>query len=66
MSKTRCNNCMRVFADESELILLLSGGEWYNGCPDCLTDQFLMDLDAEETERREAHGTGCTRRRKTP
>lgn len=44
----RCNFCLSVFRDESELQLLRDGDEWYRGCPDCRTDEYLTDLPEEE------------------
>lgn len=50
----RCNNCMKVFSDDSQLEILedvcfsIDGEnnlEFYKGCPDCKTDAYLMDLD---------------------
>ena len=46
--KVRCNNCMCLF-EEDDLVLLEEGEgedvEYYKGCPNCLTDGYLMDLD---------------------
>lgn len=42
--KCRCNNCMRVFGDDSELELFRDEDEWFKGCPDCKTDGYLMDV----------------------
>jgi len=50
----RCNNCMKVFSDDSQLEILESvyfpsmenDPEFYKGCPDCKTDAYLMDLDS--------------------
>lgn len=47
--KCRCNNCMRMFRDDSELELSKDGDEWFKGCPDCKTDGYLMDV--EEAKR---------------
>lgn len=44
----RCNSCMRMFKDESELELFRDGDEWFKGCPDCKTDGHLMDIEEEE------------------
>jgi hypothetical protein len=40
----RCNNCYRLFLNEEELEILYVDGGPRNGCPDCLTDEYLMDL----------------------
>jgi len=62
----RCNNCMKLFKDENELIDILEtningvmthtiyDGDYkklddkihtvFDGCPNCLTDEYLMDL----------------------
>lgn len=55
--KIRCNNCMKVFRDDSELVMLYENidnsvtdtptGEDYDvikACPTCRTDGYLMDL----------------------
>lgn len=61
----RCNNCMKLFKDDDELVKIsetqfendvvttLYKGEDFDesissvidGCPDCLTDEYLMDLE---------------------
>lgn len=50
MEKVRCNNTMKVYTEE-ELVLVKTeiGGEtiYYNGCPCCGTDEYLMDIDEE-------------------
>lgn len=43
----RCNNCMRVFRDD-ELELFRDGDEWFKGCPNCKTDEYLMDIEEVE------------------
>lgn len=49
-NKVRCNNCMCLF-EEEELVLLSEVDEqtkyieYFNGCPNCLTDAYLTDLD---------------------
>ena len=40
----RCNFCMTLFDDESELQLIRDGDEWFKACPNCHTDEYLMDL----------------------
>ena len=45
--RCRCNNCMRVFRDDSELELFKDGDEWFKGCPDCKTDGYLMDIEED-------------------
>lgn len=44
----RCNNCMRMFEDDDDLKLFCDNGEYYKGCPDCGTDEYLMDMEVEE------------------
>ena len=45
MSSIRCNMCEREFDSDEDLALLLDeNGEWFRGCPDCKTDEYLMDL----------------------
>lgn len=44
----RCNNCMTVFEDDDELDLINMDGEWVKVCPNCQTDEYLMDLDDDE------------------
>lgn len=46
----RCNFCLSRFRDDTELMLLRDGDEWFWGCPDCRTDEYLMDLPDEEDE----------------
>ncbi|HZK27059.1 MAG TPA: hypothetical protein VFD00_05945 [Thermoclostridium sp.] len=61
----RCNNCYKIFENESDLVKILisiengnESGELYegvpgeaftqeiiNGCPDCLTDAYLTDVE---------------------
>jgi len=45
----RCNNCMRLFEDDSELEwfddYFYDIDETFQGCPDCETDEYLMDLN---------------------
>lgn len=52
----RCNNCMWVGMEE-DLKLLSEENEynpedktlyWFKGCPDCMTDSYLMDITKEE------------------
>lgn len=49
----RCNNCMRTFADDSELKLMPDDGDFMRACPECGTDEWLMDIDDEEQARLE-------------
>lgn len=46
----RCNNCMTVFS-EKELIQISeitdNEEEIFTGCPNCKTDEWLMNLDNE-------------------
>lgn len=45
--KIRCNNCMRYYSDEEELLLLYSDktDEFFRACPHCKTDAYLTDTD---------------------
>jgi len=48
MKKIRCNNCMRIFEDENELEFfesMLFYEDSFLGCPDCETDEYLMDIE---------------------
>lgn len=40
----RCSNCMRVFAGDDDLTRIEEGDEWFLGCPDCKTDDYLMEM----------------------
>ena len=48
--KVRCNMCEWI-GDEEDLVLICETHketeylEYYNGCPNCLTDGYLMDLE---------------------
>jgi hypothetical protein len=46
----RCNMCMRLFNDESELQEFTDVDGPLLGCPDCETDEYLMDIDLETAE----------------
>lgn len=39
----RCNKCTMIFEDEEELIVVEEDGEFFKACPNCLTDEYLMD-----------------------
>lgn len=41
----RCNWCMRVFEDEDDLAIIEADGEHFHGCPDCNTDEYLIEVD---------------------
>jgi len=41
----RCNNCYRLFEDEEDLERMEDEDGAFLGCPDCKTDEYLMDLD---------------------
>ncbi len=48
----RCNNCMRLYDDESELLKhqITENGvsfEVIDACPNCLTDAYLTELESE-------------------
>jgi hypothetical protein len=47
-AKVRCNNCMEVFEDDDYLKILEDDGEFFKGCPVCLTDEYLMDLEEDK------------------
>lgn len=40
----KCTNCERVFSSDDELKLLEDENGWFKGCPDCKTDQYLMEV----------------------
>ena len=42
----RCNNCGTYFENDYDLaqIVDIDDGELINGCPECQTDSYLMDL----------------------
>ena len=54
--KIRCNNCEKIFDGDEDLTQLtdLNGEgkeiEYYLGCPDCKTDEYLMDIEDNEGE----------------
>ena len=49
--KIRCNNCMRVFDEEEDLEMIDEGeGYFFLGCPECKTDEYLMDLEVNDNE----------------
>jgi len=53
---TRCNNCMTIFdsdtlnwttggqLDGTELTIQEDKDGWFEGCPKCKTDSYLMDI----------------------
>lgn len=47
----QCNNCMAQFEDDYDLEQVLvvedDGEEVVDGCPNCKTDVYLMDLKEE-------------------
>ena len=54
--KVKCCNCMNIFyediSDERNNNALYQfydkeNGEYFLGCPECETDEFLMNIDAE-------------------
>ena len=50
----RCNNCGRCFIGLPLLAVYDDKNvavEYFRGCPECLTDEYLMDLDCEEEEK---------------
>lgn len=48
----RCNNCMEIFEGESDLALIKEPesefNDHFNGCPNCQTDDDLMDIFEDE------------------
>lgn len=44
IDKVKCSNCTFVGTDD-ELVLLPDGQEFYKACPNCKTDEYLMDID---------------------
>ena len=42
--KIQCTNCEMKFKEESDLILLPDGQEFYKACPICKTDGHLKEL----------------------
>ena len=43
--KIRCNNCSREFKNEDDLKKGKDERGHFLGCPDCVTDEYLMDLN---------------------
>ncbi len=41
----RCNNCYKYFKDDDNLLCLLDADGYFLGCPNCKTDEYLMDGD---------------------
>lgn len=41
----KCNNCMIIFEDEDELIIIKENEEYFKACPHCLTDENLIDIE---------------------
>lgn len=45
----RCNNCYTEFKDEEDLKtftdLSKKEVEYFKGCPECKTDEYLMDME---------------------
>ena len=42
---TRCTNCEKEFIDDDDLTVLDESKEnFYRGCPECQTDEYLMDV----------------------
>ena len=56
----KCNNCMTIFdsdtlnwttggqLDETELTIQEDKDGWFEGCPKCKTDSYLMDIPVVE------------------
>lgn len=43
-----CTNCGHDFSDPLPLLYDKDTDDYFHGCPYCLTDACLMDLDSEE------------------
>ena len=56
-NKIRCNNCGREFEEEEDLkqFVDMSGTSteitYFRGCPDCGTDDYLMDIQPTGAKR---------------
>ena len=46
----QCNNCMRYFESDDELEYFEEDGERFLGCPECKTDDYLMQYVKEENK----------------
>ena len=44
----QCNNCMRYFESDDELEKFEEDGEIFLGCPECKTDEYLMEYVKEK------------------
>lgn len=45
-----CGNC-EFLGQESDLILLPDGQEYFKGCPNCKTDGFLFDINNDNNKK---------------
>lgn len=52
----RCNNCDNYFYDEitderndNSLMLFFDADHFYKGCPECETDDYLMDVNRDNS-----------------
>lgn len=41
----RCNKCMSYFESDDELEVIDDNGEFVKVCPNCMTEEYLMDLE---------------------
>ena len=46
-TKVICGNCENIFY-EDELELFYDKGEWFKGCPNCKTDEYLKDITDDD------------------
>ena len=45
----RCTNCEKHFTDEEKLEIFPDGANFFRGCPDCKTDEYLTDIEETYT-----------------
>ena len=43
--KIKCNDC-NFIGFEDDLEIFMDNTEYFKGCPDCKTDEYLMDIDS--------------------
>jgi len=48
--RCRCNNCMNIFKDDSYLLKQKDERGLFKGCPHCKTDDYLMDIDLNDSQ----------------
>ena len=42
--KIKCTNCEKLYIDDDDLEIQKDGKEYYKGCSQCKTDNYLMDF----------------------